>query len=201
MVRPLGSAQEAMWFATIMPRIAFALPASMVLEIAPGHGRCTNLLLRFTRGYRGVDLSEQCVQFCRQRFASHADAEFFVNDGKSLAAAADRMFQPDIFSTTPWSTPTWTRWRPYIPQIIQMLSAGWGGLHPPLQSRRLHLAVEHGLRSTEVSAERIAALIEKSGGRVADPGIWGGNAKANSDCFSTFCKASDHADFERRSLI
>lgn len=190
---------EAMWFATIMPRVAFALPASMVLEIAPGHGRCTNMLLRFARGYRGIDLSEQCVQFCRQRFAAHPEAEFFVNDGKSLAPVADRTFDL-IFSYDSLVHADMDAMEPYIPQIIQMLAPGGAAFihHSNLAASP---GVEHGLRSTEVSAERIAALIEKSGGRVLIQEIWGGNAKADSDCFSTFCKANDHAGFERRSLI
>lgn len=190
---------EAMWFATIMPRIAFALTASMVLEIAPGHGRCTNMLLRFTRGYRGIDLSEQCVQFCRQRFAAYPEAEFFVNDGKSLDAVAGRTFDL-IFSYDSLVHADMDAIEPYVPQIIQLLKPGGAAFihHSNLAASP---GVEHGLRSTEVSAERVAALIERSGGKVLIQEVWGGNAKADSDCFSTFCKAGDHAGFERRSLI
>ena len=189
---------EAMWFATIMPRIGFALPAGMVLEIAPGHGRCTNMLLRFARFYRGIDLSEQCVQFCRERFAAHPEAEFFVNDGKSLDAVAGRTFDL-IFSYDSLVHADMDAIEPYIAQIIELLKPGGAAFihHSNLAASP---GVEHGLRSTEVSAERVAALIEKSGGRVLIQEIWGGNAETNSDCFSTFCKSSDHVGFERRLL-
>lgn len=77
-----GSA--GMFFATILPRIGAALPADSLLEPAPGHGRVTAFLLRFCRRYRGVDLSQQCVDYCRGRFAFRPDAAFFANDGLSL---------------------------------------------------------------------------------------------------------------------
>ena len=35
---------EAMWGATILPRIRTFVPAASILEIAPGYGRCTQYL-------------------------------------------------------------------------------------------------------------------------------------------------------------
>lgn len=192
-----GSA--ALWFATIMPRIGFAMPARKVLEIAPGHGRCTNWLLRFTRSYRGIDLSEQCVAFCRQRFAAHPDAGFFVNDGRSLDAVVGQTFDL-VFSYDSLVHADMDAMAPYIPQIIALLAPGGVAFlhHSNLAAMP---GVEHGLRSTEVSAERVAELVEKSGGRVLIQEIWGGNPETNSDCFSMFCRSSDHTGFERRLLM
>jgi ubiquinone/menaquinone biosynthesis C-methylase UbiE len=72
------------WYGTLLPRIRSFLPAETILEIAPGFGRwtefikgcCTNLIL--------VDLSEKCINACRDRFADSAHISYFVNDGKSL---------------------------------------------------------------------------------------------------------------------
>jgi SAM-dependent methyltransferase len=80
---------ETHWFATILPRIHKFLPARRVLEIAPGYGRWSNYLLPLSGTYVGVDLAEECVRACRERFRSAENATFAVNDGKSLAMIAD----------------------------------------------------------------------------------------------------------------
>jgi SAM-dependent methyltransferase len=80
---------ETHWFATILPRIHKFLPARRVLEIAPGYGRWSNFLLPLSGSYVGVDLAEECVRACRERFGSVENATFAVNDGKSLAMIPD----------------------------------------------------------------------------------------------------------------
>lgn len=191
-----GSA--GLWFATIMPRIGFALPARRVLEIAPGHGRCTHWLLRFTSSYRGIDLSEQCVAFCRQRFATHPNAAFFANDGRSLDAVAGQAFDL-IFSYDSLVHADMDAMAPYVAQILSLLAPGGVAFihHSNLAALP---GIEYGLRSTAVSAERVGELVERAGGRVLIQEIWGGNDAANSDCFSTFCRAEDHVGFECKRL-
>jgi len=85
---PWGSAR-AQWLTCVYPRLASFLPASSVLEIAPGYGRWTQFLLPQCCSYLGVDLAENCVQACRERFAGQAHATFAVNDGLTLPMAAD----------------------------------------------------------------------------------------------------------------
>lgn len=80
---------ETHWHATILPRIRLFLPASRVLEIAPGYGRWSSFLIDCADEYIGVDLNTKCVSACRTRFATASHATFVVNDGKSLAAVAD----------------------------------------------------------------------------------------------------------------
>lgn len=61
-----------------------------VLEIGPGGGRWTAELLAYEPARLiGVDLSENCVALCRERFADATAAEFHVNDGKSLSVVED----------------------------------------------------------------------------------------------------------------
>lgn len=79
----------AMWFGTILPRIAPFLPAGTLLEIACGHGRVTEYLVRHCRRLVGVDLAPSCVEACRRRFASRPEAAFLLTDGRSLAVVAD----------------------------------------------------------------------------------------------------------------
>ena len=80
---------QSQWITCIWPRIAAFLPASSVLEIAPGYGRWTEYLLPQSTSYMGVDLSESCVRACTDRFADQPHATFAVNDGMTLPMVAD----------------------------------------------------------------------------------------------------------------
>jgi SAM-dependent methyltransferase len=196
---PWGTS-EAMFFASIMPRIAFAFPAATILEIAPGHGRCTNILLRFVETYVGVDLSETCVNHCRARFANYRNATFHINDGRSLAAVGDATFD-FIFSYDSLVHADMDAVGPYIPQIIQRLKPDGAAFihHSNLGAVP---GVEFGFRSTNVSASEVGALIEASGGRVLIQEIFGGNEPGhNSDCFSTFCRSGSRLNAESKLLL
>jgi len=57
---------------------------STVLEIAPGHGRWTKALIGKARKIILVDLNENCIKYCKQRFSDSSNIDYFVNDGKSL---------------------------------------------------------------------------------------------------------------------
>lgn len=80
---------EALWFFVLFPRIHRFLPASTILEIAPGFGRWTQFLKSQCGSLIAVDLSDKCIQHCTQKFASENHVQFHVNDGTSLAAVQD----------------------------------------------------------------------------------------------------------------
>ena len=80
---------EAQWYGSILPRIHAFIPAGTILEIAPGFGRWTHFLKASCDSLIGVDLGENCIRACRQRFAAERHLSFHVNDGKSLAMVAD----------------------------------------------------------------------------------------------------------------
>jgi ubiquinone/menaquinone biosynthesis C-methylase UbiE len=86
--QPWGN-PNAQWFGSIYPRIQGFLPASTILEIAPGFGRWTEFLLPNCDKLIGVDVAPKCVEACTRRFADHPEASFFVNDGHSLPMVAD----------------------------------------------------------------------------------------------------------------
>ena len=77
------------FFGTVLPRIAAFVPCGHLLEIAPGYGRCTQYLLRLCEQLTAVDLAENCVQACRERFADAAHARFELGDGKSVPFVDD----------------------------------------------------------------------------------------------------------------
>jgi SAM-dependent methyltransferase len=78
-----------LWFGSLLPRLFAYLPAGRLLEIACGHGRITEFLLRHCDRYTGVDLAPTCVEHCRRRFASEPRAHFALVDGRSLAGVDD----------------------------------------------------------------------------------------------------------------
>ena len=80
---------EAMWFGALLPRIHAFVPAPTILEIAPGYGRWTQYLQRRCDRLILVDLAENCIEHCRQRFADLSHVEYHVNDGRSLAMVED----------------------------------------------------------------------------------------------------------------
>jgi ubiquinone/menaquinone biosynthesis C-methylase UbiE len=77
------------WYGTILPRIHSFVFTDNILEIACGYGRWTNFLKNMCHKLVAIDLSEECVQACRQRFIESSNIEYHTNDGKSLAMVSD----------------------------------------------------------------------------------------------------------------
>jgi ubiquinone/menaquinone biosynthesis C-methylase UbiE len=88
---------DMQWYGTILPRIhkyitdekTDRLKTATILEIAPGCGRWTNYLKNICDRLILVDLSEQCIETCKDRFSSFSNIDFHVNDGKSLSMIPD----------------------------------------------------------------------------------------------------------------
>jgi SAM-dependent methyltransferase len=99
---PWGSA-EAQWRWTVAPRIRSCVPAGTILEIAPGFGRWTHYLKDLCTRLVVVDLSERCIEACRQRFAAESHIAYHVNDGRSLETSCS--------ASTPSCTPTRTSFK------------------------------------------------------------------------------------------
>lgn len=81
---------RAMWYGALLPRVHAFLPAATVLEIAPGYGRWTQYLKEYAEQLIVVDLTDRCIDHCRNRFVDSTNIEYHVNDGRSLGMIADR---------------------------------------------------------------------------------------------------------------
>jgi SAM-dependent methyltransferase len=79
----------ALWFGALLPRVHPFLPAGTVLEIAPGYGRWTQYLKDLCDELVIVDLTERCIEHCRERFADATNISYHVNDGRSLEMVED----------------------------------------------------------------------------------------------------------------
>lgn len=79
----------ALWYGAILPRINAFVPTGTILEIAPGYGRWTNYLKDLCDRLVAVDLTQRCVDHCRERFSQCTNVEFHVNDGRTLGMIDD----------------------------------------------------------------------------------------------------------------
>jgi SAM-dependent methyltransferase len=80
----------ALWFGALLPRIHAFVPTGTILEIAPGYGRWTHYLRHLADRLVIVDLTPECIDACRERFADAGNIEYHVNDGRSLPMVEDQ---------------------------------------------------------------------------------------------------------------
>lgn len=85
---PWGSA-EAHWFGSLYPRVHRFLPTGHILEIACGYGRWTQYLKDHCDQLTAIDLSEVCIEACKERFGSDEKLQFLTTDGLSIPGVAD----------------------------------------------------------------------------------------------------------------
>jgi ubiquinone/menaquinone biosynthesis C-methylase UbiE len=57
------------WYGTIFPRIKSRVPTNRILEIACGYGRGTQYLKDLCKHLVVIDLTEQYIQACKQRYS------------------------------------------------------------------------------------------------------------------------------------
>lgn len=60
-----------------------------VLEIAPGHGRWTEFLAAGAKHVTVVDISPNCLEYCRKRFDGKSNIDYFLGTGSSLPRHMD----------------------------------------------------------------------------------------------------------------
>lgn len=189
-----GSA--AQWQGAIRPRLGDMLPADTVLEIAPGCGRWTHYLKDHCRRLVAVDLAENCVIACRQRFAADAHVTCHANDGKSLAMIGDRSVdfvfsfdslvhaEPDVI-------------RAYLEQLaVKLKPDGRGFIHHSnlgqypqgtLPDGRPAFSGKSHWRSAGMTAARFAEYCERAGlACIGQELVNWGNDECLIDCFSQF---------------
>jgi SAM-dependent methyltransferase len=92
------------WKASLIDHVLmkYMVPGGRILEIGPGAGRWTGVLATIAGHLIGVDISPACVEICRRKFASHANAEFHVNDGSAAlpfieSGSIDAIWSFDVF--------------------------------------------------------------------------------------------------------
>ena len=79
----------AQWFGTVLPRIHEFIPVETILEIAPAEGRWTNSLKDHCENLIVVDVSEERIAACRERFAASTNITYHKNNGRTLEMIDD----------------------------------------------------------------------------------------------------------------
>lgn len=85
---PWGGA-EAQWFGSLYPRIHRYLAGGEILEIACGYGRWTQYLKDHCDRLTAIDLSQNCIDACQERFDGDSRLRFMTTDGTSVPEVAD----------------------------------------------------------------------------------------------------------------
>lgn len=220
-----GANSKAVWFFSIFPRVHAFLPASTILEIAPGGGRWTKYLKNYCDRLIAVDLSETCIAHCQKRFAEEPHLTFHVNDGKSLD-----MIAPDsvdfLFSYDSLVHADAEVIQAYLQQIAKKLKPnGVGFVHHSnlsqyprllrvlnlLPYKVLNVLTEKSMigplqwRSWDTSADLVERYCQEVGLQCISQECvtWGGQILL--DCFSTFVRkessiARPNRRFKNRSF-
>ncbi|MEB3072062.1 class I SAM-dependent methyltransferase [[Mycobacterium] vasticus] len=183
---------EPQWFGSLYPRLHRVLPASSILEIAPGMGRWTKFLLPLCRNYVGVDISLECVRGCQKTFADAHHARFMHKDGYSLSEVEDHSVDL-VFSFDTLVHAEFDVLKRLIPQILQKLNErGVAFIHHSNMGSvgaEFKDAPDFGLRALSVSYKNIEDLIVQSGGRVIIQEVidWG-SGKVPRDCLTMLAR-------------
>lgn len=196
---------EFQWQWSLLPRIHGFIPAATILEIAPGGGRWTQYLKDYCDHLIGIDLSENCIRSCQQKFSAYPHMSFHINDGKSLAMIPDGSVnfafsfdslvhaEADVLET-------------YLIQLARKLKPdGVGFIHhsnlgmyryyysiknmmPKVSNRlsRLGLLDNDGLRALSMTASLFETYARRVGLQCISQEIINWSSKRLIDCFSIF---------------
>jgi SAM-dependent methyltransferase len=203
---------EVLWHRTIFPRVRQFLPTDTIVEIGPGFGRWSQYLRHLCGRLILVDLSQRCIDACRQRFAADTHIEYVVNDGTSLEGIHDRTVD-FIFSFDSLVHAEADAVGAYLAEAARTLKRGGAGfIHhsnlldfvDPRTGDVRWFVTEQNWRATTMSAAVFRSLCTTAGlscdtqelinwigrGRTMDRhGLHGGSIPL-TDCFSTFSTSS-----------
>ena len=139
-------------------------PGSTILEIGPGVGRWTEPLQKLARRLIVVDLSDRCIDLCREHFQDATNMEFQINDGRMLPGVAsdsvDGAWSWDVFTmVAPFDIDSYLAelarvLRPHGRAIIHHAKEGGKATGLPADGWRSHMTAElfkdmldkHGLK-------------------------------------------------------
>ena len=157
----------AQWFSSIYPRIHNFLDCDKMVEIAPGFGRWTKFLISHCHEYYGFDISEQCVQFCQERFSGVDSAKFYLNNGKSLTEITDSSCD-FVFSFDSLVHVEMDIISQYIQEILRIITPQGSAFihHSNWKEQDRDDSPNPHNRAKSVSAQEVRNAIEKYGGQV-----------------------------------
>jgi len=193
---------DILWWWVIYPRIYKYLQCENILEIAPGRGRFTQYLKNYCKKIYIVEISENCINYCKKRFRESDNIEYIVNDGKSLEMIPDKSID-FVFSFDSLVHAELDVIEEYLTQLTKKMKDGGSGfvhhsnrkmylsfykflfrLRFPFLTKRTHW------RAKTVTADKFSDICGKNGLSCISNELinWGG--KFLIDSLSTFNKSS-----------
>jgi len=187
------------WWGTIFPRISMLLPASRVVEIAPGQGRWTRYLLNMCDDYAGFDISSNTVRYCNNNLASFGKARsrrFAINSGIDLPGVEDGSADL-VFSFDSLVHVEMTVIRAYLTEIARVLRPGGHAFihHSNLGMFGIKGEQNPHCRGETVSAESVRNVCAELGLDVVIQEMVNWSTEICQDCFTTV-KAPDGSPVE-----
>ncbi len=165
--------------------LKYVKPGTTVLEIGPGGGRWTEVLVTVAGKIVAVDVSEKAITLCRERFSSSRNIEFF------LVKKIDLGFIPDASIEAIWSFDVFVHINPedtdrYLAEFKRVLvPGGIAVIHHPKEG-----GIRGGCRS-RVTDVTFSSMLERHGlllDRRFDS--WGADGQFDlrrfGDCISVF---------------
>jgi len=192
---------DMQFYGSIFPRIRQYLPANKILEIATGKGRWTQYLIKHCSSFTGVDLVEECAEYCRRRFAEErAEINFYSNDGTKLDFVDNHSID-FVFSYDSLVHVDIEVLQSYLQELNHKLSSnGVAFIHHSNFNVFNNDVPNVHWRDTTVSHLKIKDICDEIGLSVVSQELlnWGSNYL--SDCFSVITRRGSRHD-KKYSLI
>jgi SAM-dependent methyltransferase len=188
---------QAQWWGCLMPRLRSFIPAPRVLEIACGYGRWSRFLRELSDELVLVDISERCVNACRELFAADAAVRVEQTDGVSLPAVArsvDFAFSFDSLVHVEMEVVM-----AYLGELARVLApAGTAFLHhsnlAAYADAAGEVAIRHHWRATSVSASVVRSQAPQFGLAVVSQETVNWGFDELTDCFTVLARSGSRWD-------
>ena len=208
-----GAEQE--WNASIAPRIRGFLPSRRALEIGSGFGRWTSFLKDSAAELTLVDVSQKCLDACRERFGTTGKIHYLLADGRSLPVPEQSI--DFVFSFDSLVHAEADVMQSYVRELARILAPdGVAFLHHsnigeysplPFKLGRIPLLVRSGLaetsdgwRARSVTAERMRRWTEGMGLACVTQELINWGTRRLIDCISVIARPGSLHD-RRRAII
>jgi SAM-dependent methyltransferase len=196
---------EFQWHWSLLPRIDAYIPTATILELGTGCGRWTQFLKGYCERLVGVDLSQNCIQSCQQRFSADSHLTFYTNDGKSLAMIPDGSVD-FVFSFDSLVHAEADVLEAYLGELARKLKPEGAGFihHSNLGAYRYYYSMKNmiprgggllqkiglvdndGLRAISMTADLFETCARRVGLQCISQEIINWSSKRLIDCFSVF---------------
>jgi SAM-dependent methyltransferase len=211
---PFGGT-DVLWESVLVPRIGHLLGGRTV-EIAPGYGRMTAKLLPRVDHLVAVDLNQNCIDACGERFDGFPQLELFTNDGRSLPMIADGSVD-FVFSFDALVHVDADVMETYFTEIARVLKptgaafihhSNVGSYLNPIRrvlgdrvADRVNRRTNHNWRGADVSAAGLRAHAHRLGLKVnvAEQVNW--HSKMLNDCFSLISWSGEETTLRNRRFF